>query len=157
MKTSQPRRRPTSADGLTLAESIFAIGILALALFALISVCSMALRFQRQSLNNLNAARITDMVLGRTVASVLTDTPAGEEAAFWGATFPYPGSPFRNGVEKVGNQEFSWFIYTTDMSGVTTLPDNRLRRVDAYVVWSDKELGAQISSATRLVNEGEEP
>ena len=35
--------------------------------------------------------------------------------------------------------------------------DNAVKRVDAYVWWTENQAGAKLTAAMRLVNKGEEP
>lgn len=144
-----------------MTEVVIGLGILGFALLTLLSVCSIALRYHRQSLNHLNAARVNDMVLERAVASVMHDAPPGTTDTFWNNSYPYPNTPFRSGTEKVGRDSFSYAVYAVDVPGVgdpSADPPNILRRVDAYVWWKEEgEVGEKRTYCTRLINQGEEP
>ncbi|MCA9790429.1 MAG: hypothetical protein KC910_01485 [Candidatus Eremiobacteraeota bacterium] len=148
--------KATSSRGLTLAEVVLAIGLMAMALFALLSVCSMAVRYQKQSINNINAARVADAALGRAMSSALNDTPAGAAADFWDNEWPYPTSPWVTGTEAVGHQRYFFAIYATTVPSLGDV-DNAVKRVDAYVWWTENQAGAKLTAAMRLVNKGEEP
>ena len=145
--------------GFTLTEVIVAMGILGVALLTLMSVCSVALRYQRQSINNMNAARVNDMVLERAVASVHHDTPAGTSDTFWDNEYPYPSTAYRSGIEVVGRDEFNYAIYAVDVPGIGDAsldPPNTLRKIDAYVWWSEEgEPGQKRTFTTRLMSRGE--
>lgn len=140
---------------------------MATALLTLLSLSTLALRYQRQSINGMSAARVTEMVLNRYVAEVLLEDqepPGPIETNFFDNDFSYPATHYRRSVEEgsafVGREEFHWAIYATTVPGIgsTTDPDNpnRLKKVDAYVWW-DTGTGQKRYFATRLVSQGEEP
>lgn len=145
--------------GISLMEAIFGVGILALAVLTLLSLCSSVLRYRRQSTNHLNAARVTDMVLERTVVSLASDPAVRDD--FWDDEYPYPTTPYQTGTQMVGRQNFSFAIYASDVPGIgdpSADPPNVLRRVDVYAWWEDeKEPGSKKTCATRIINHGEEP
>lgn len=140
-------------------EVVFGVGILALAVLTMLTLCSTVLRYRRNSTNYLNAARVTDMVIERAVAGIANDETARD--AFWAASYPYPTTAYKTGIEKVGRQDFNYAIYATDVPGLgdaSADPPNIMRRVDAYVWWEDeKEPGSRRTIATRMINSGEEP
>lgn len=142
-------------------EAVFAVGILALAALTVLSLCSTVLRYRRQSTNHLNAARVSDRILERTVLSIAADSPAGVRDAFWAASYPFPSTPYKTGSEMVGRQKFSYAIYATDVPGLgdgAADPPNLLRRIDVYAWWEDeKEPGSKKTVATRMINSGDEP
>lgn len=142
-------------------EAVFGVGILALAVLTMLQLCTTVLRYRRQSTNHLNAARITDMVLERTVASIASDSPAGTRDGFWATGYPYPGSPYKTGTEMVGRQQFKYAIYAADVPGLgdaSADPPNLLRRIDVYAWWEDdKEPGSKRTVATRMIASGEDP
>ena len=153
-------RTSPNDEGFTLTEVIVAMGILGFGLLTLMSVLSISLKYQRQNINNMNAARVNDMVLERLVSSIHNDAPAGTADAFWASQFPYPNSAYKTGTEKVGRDEFNYAIYAVDVPGIgdpSTDPPNILRKIDAYVWWKEKgEAGQKRTFTTRLMNRGEE-
>lgn len=150
----------TQKDGFTLTEVIVAMGILGFGLLALMQVLSISLRYQRQNINNMNAARVNDMVMERVVAGIHNDTPAGVADAFWASQFSYPNNAYRTGTELVGRDEFHYAIYAVDVPGIGDAsldPPNTLRKIDAYVWWKEKgEAGQKRTFTTRLMARGEE-
>ena len=143
-------------------EIIVSFGILATALLTLLSVSAMALRYQRQNINNMNAARVTDGVLNRAITRVLNEDPPGAlNAAFFGTDNPKSGGvPYESGKIMVGRDEFSYEIYTDTVTGIgdpsaTPFP-NILKKVDAYVWWKEEGQGEKRSFSSRLVNQGEQ-
>jgi hypothetical protein len=149
--------------GLSLVEIIVSFGILATALLTLLSVSAMALRFQRSNINNMNAARVTDMVLNRAVVRVLNEDPVGAlNANFFGNDYPKSGGvPYESGTIKVGREEFSYELYTDTVPGIgdpSAVPiPNVLKKIDAYVWWQETGQGEKRSFSCRLVNQGEQP
>lgn len=135
------------------------MGILGFGLLALMSVLSIALKYQRQNINNMNAARVNDMVLERAISGVHNDTPANASDDFWGAQYPYPTTAYLYGVETVGRDEFNWAIYAVDVPGIGDAsldPPNTLRKVDAYVWWTEEgQEGQKRTFSSRLMNRGE--
>ena len=144
---------------MSLAEVLFGLGILALALFALLSVCSMALRYNRQNANNLRAAMVADTETGRTLASILNNTPPGTNTTFWSKDWNYPNEPYRKGSSLIGTETFSYAIYAQTIAGFGDPSSNNLaRKIDTYVWWADPNRGgSHLTSCTRLLNEGETP
>jgi hypothetical protein len=149
--------------GLALVEIIVSFGILAAALLTLLSVSAMALRYQRQNINNMNAARVTDMVLNRAVSRVLSEDPVGPlNADFFGGDYPKSGGvPYEEGTVMVGREEFTYELYTYTVPGIgdpSAVPiPNILKKVDAYVYWKETGQGERRSFSCRLVNQGEQP
>ena len=148
-------------NGLSVVEIVVALGVLGLAAVTVLSVCSSVLKYRRQSTNALNAARVTDMIMERTVASLAADSPTGTRDAFWAGSYPYPGSAYQENTLKVGGLEYSYAVYADDVPGLGDPgadPPNLLRRIDVYVWWEDMDVaGRRKTVATRLINSGEEP
>lgn len=152
--------RSSSSEGFTLIEVLVAVAIMGVALLTILSVASMAVNHQRQSINNLNAASAAEKVLNRAITRVLSeDPPAAIQAEFWGTQFPFPTTPYDSGTINVGRETYQYRIYAQDVPGVgdpaaAPVP-NTLKKVDAYVWWKDSGAGEKRSFATRLVNQGE--
>lgn len=151
-----------SSSGLTLTEVLISLGIVALAFFALLSVCSLGLRLNEQSMISIKAAQLADTELSRTVAGILYDVPAGTRVSFWGNPVagpnrPYPTTPWRHGVSTIGADEIHFAIYATTLTGVGGVsPDNLVSRLDAYVWWRESGPGSKMTSCTRLMVYGED-
>jgi hypothetical protein len=148
--------------GFTLAEVVLGLGLVALAFFALLSVCTLGTRFNQQNLVYIKAVQVADTELSRTIVGILYDVPAGAKAAYWGSPVvgpnkPYPSSPLRTGVSTVGADDLHYAIYATTLAGVGGVsPDNVVSRLDAYVWWKDQGHGSKLTSCTRLMVYGEE-
>lgn len=144
--------------GLSLAEVILALGILAMAFFALLSVCTIGLRYNRQSINGLRAVTVADSEMGRTLAGVFHDKPTGTNSTFWGKDWLYPSDPYRKGNVQVGSDTFHYAIYAQTLVGLGDAAEgNRARKLDAYVWWVETDSGKHLCSCSRLLNEGETP
>ena len=150
----------SNSQGFTVAEVVVAIGILGFAILTLLSLSSTVLRYQRQSINQMNAVRVNDMVLERALAGILHDAPAGEATTFFTTPYPYPTTPYQTGTETVGKTDFEFRIYATDVPGLgdpTATPPNVLRKLDCYVWWTEEGAGTKKTFSTRIINSGEEP
>lgn len=138
------------------------LGLVALAFFALLSVCSLGTRFNEQSMVSIKAVQVADTELSRTIAGVLYDTPPGTKLAYWGNPVvgpnrPFPSNPLRTGIATVGSDQLHYAIYATTLAGVGGVsPDNVVSRLDAYVWWREKGPGNKITSCTRLMVYGED-
>jgi hypothetical protein len=139
-------------------EVILGLGIMTVALFALISVCSMSLKMNRQSVANLGAVQVADAELGRIVTQSLNDV-AGKKALMWGAEHSYPSTVFEKGVRQMGGNAFNYAIYEQDVPGLGSAANsNRVCKVDVYVWWTEPgQAGFKLTSCSRLVNEGDTP
>lgn len=152
----------SSKTGFTLAEVVLGLGLVALAFFALLSVCSLGTRLNQQSLIYIKAVEVADGELSRTIVSIIYDVPAGTKTAYWGNPVvgpnkPYPGSPLRTGTATVGADQLHYAIYATTLAGVGGVaPDNLVSRLDAYVWWKEQGRGSKLTSCTRLMVYGEE-
>lgn len=153
--------KTSKEQGLSLTEVVIAVGIIALAALTILSLCATVLRYRRQSTNSLNAARVSQAVLERTVVSIGSDLPAGVKDDFWAATYSYPGNPFKSGTESIGRESFEWKVFTSNVDGIgdsTKDPPNILRRIDVYVWWREPNNNEPKQTiATRVVNSGLEP
>ncbi|MFN8613446.1 MAG: hypothetical protein U0931_38260 [Vulcanimicrobiota bacterium] len=160
--------------GLTIAEVILGLGLVGLAFFALLSVCSLATRFNQQSMVSIKAAQLADTELSRTIAGIVYNVPPtssatvqyttapGSTTAFWhnpltGPTYPYPATPWSKGVATIGSDRINFAIYATTLAGVGGVsPDNVVARLDAYVWWKESGPGNKMTSVTRLMVYGED-
>jgi hypothetical protein len=145
----------------TITEVILGLGLIALAFFALLSVCSLGVRFNQQSMIYIKAVQVADAELSRTIVGILYDVPAGSKLAYWGNPVvgpnrPFPNNPLRTGVQKVGNDELNFAIYATTLPGIGVSADNAVSRLDAYVWWKESGPGSKLTSATRLLVYGED-
>ncbi|MBS2038588.1 hypothetical protein JST97_26650 [bacterium] len=160
--------------GLTIAEVVLGLGLVGLAFFALLSVCSLGTRFNQQSMVSIKAAQLADSELSRTIAAIVYNvplttgpgiqysTPGRTFTDFWhmpptGPNFPYPGTPWSRGVATIGADQINFAIYATTLAGVGGVsPENVVARLDAYVWWKEDGPGNKMTSCTRLMVYGED-
>lgn len=142
--------------GATLAEVLLGLGLIALAFFALLSVCSLGMRLNEQSMVSIKAAQLADSETSRTVSKIIYDSPPGTHDSFWhrpvtGPNYPYPTTPFRKGVTDIGSDQLHYAVYATTLAGVGGVADNNVvSRVDTYVWWREEGPGSKMTSCTRL-------
>lgn len=140
----------------TLAEVLLGLGLVALAFFAMLSVCSLGVRLNEQSMVSIKAAQLADSESSRTVSRVLYDQPAGERLKYWragvvGPNWTYPNNPFRVGVATIGADQLHYAVYATTLSGVGGVAlENTVSRLDTYVWWKEEGPGNKITSCTRI-------
>ena len=142
--------------GFTLAEVLLGLGLIGLAFFAMLSVCSLGVRMNEQSMVSIKASQLADTETSRTISQIIYDNPPGAHLSFWGnppagPNKPYPNSPLRSGVATIGSDQLHFAIYATTLSGVGGgSPENVVSRVDTYVWWKEQCPGNKITSCTRL-------
>ncbi len=150
-------------------EVVLGLGILALALMAIASVCASAMRASQKGIDRGTAAAVADRQLTRQVQLVQDDSPAGDKARFWDQEFPVSVSPFSAGQEQVGPTLFQYAIYASTVRDAGGLPvggaiaGNRLKKVDIAVWWMSQD-GARAGygqlqyQTSRVISEqGNEP
>ncbi len=142
--------------GATLIEVMLGLGLVGLAFFAMLSVCSLGVRLNEQSMVSIKAAQLADSESARTVSQIIYNQPAGTTVNYWkspvtGPNFPYPNTPFRTGVTTIGSDQLHFAVYATTLSGVGGVAtDNIVSRMDTYVWWKEQGPGNKITSCTRL-------
>jgi hypothetical protein len=140
----------------TLAEVLLGLGLVAMAFFAMLSVCSLGVRLNEQSMVSIKAAQLADSESSRTVSQILYDQPAGTRLNYWkagvtGPNFSYPSTPFRTGSATIGTDQLHFAVYATTLSGVGGVAaENTVSRLDTYVWWKEDGPGSKITSCTRI-------
>lgn len=148
--------------GFSLLEVVFGLGLIALAFFAMMSVCALGTRFNQQNMIYIKAVQVADNELSKTIISVVYDVPAGTKAAYWGSPVvgpnkAFPNNPLRVGTANIGTDQLHYAIYATTLAGVGGVaPDNVVSRLDAYVWWKEVGHGNKLTSCTRLMVYGED-
>lgn len=129
---------------------------MAVALFALIGVCSFSLRQNKQSMASIGATQVADGEMGRIVSQIIADV-GGRKTTVWGSDHSYPSNPLEKGTRTVGRDTFNFAIYEQDLAGVGSAANkNRCTKIDVYVWWREpNEAGGKRTSCSRLFNEGE--
>lgn len=131
---SRPRRGRRA--GFTLMELLLSLGLIAVAILALMGMALVSVQARQKSFDTETAYQVAQNELQRIVDGALSDTPAGLQAAF----FEHSSSvPLESGTVTVGQTEFSFLVY------VETLPfeaaPNRLKKVDVEVWWWGEKPG----------------
>jgi type II secretory pathway pseudopilin PulG len=137
-------------------EVIFSLGIMSIALVALVSVLTTGLRAESQSTSKVNAQDFALQVMGRTLSEI-EDLPLTEAQAFWSSD--QAGTPWRNGVGTLNRTTFKYEIRCYQMggsSGTALLAGdrNQLKKIAVTIYWRDTTSKSKDSSLTvaRLLN-----
>ena len=151
--------------GLSLAEIIVAIAILAITLFSLLSVLVSGMQADKKAFLLATASNLADTELERAIQGV-AQADQGTRDAFWNGEFPHPGSPYRSGTRTVNNTQFDFSIHAVtvfDTSGVAVGDtegdnDHRLKQLDIYVRWYESSTaklgqGQTVHHQRRLITE----
>lgn len=155
--------------GFSLAEVMFAIGILAMALIALLNLAGSALKNSSRTENLALATDLAEREISRAIYSAMNDQPAGSFAQFWDQE--YTSMPWRQGTRQLNGMDFQFAIYAQTVADPLTgkpvgagASDNRIKKVDILVWWmhSDPKQGRQgygqlRTAASRIVNEQAKP
>jgi uncharacterized protein (TIGR02598 family) len=150
--------------GFTLPEVLLAVAILALTLFALISVAASSLQTRAKSNNLATAQALAETTVESVIRKAQSDAdPAPKSKSdFWESDFQKPGPPWEQKTVKVGTNEFRCEVYTKTIVelGGSGLEQNRIKRVDVTVYWwGGEQTGSRAGSGklsvalSRLVNE----
>jgi len=149
----------STSKGFTLAEVLISVGILAVAMLGMLSLCATGMTVNKKSATTLTAAQVADRQLQRAIRRmVVDDYPEGARETFWDREFPYPSTPLATGKEVVGSNTFSYALYANTLPLPSSVTENRVKRVDIVVWWwSDsgrrEGYGRLQQQAFRLVNE----
>lgn len=150
---------------MSLMEVLLATGIMALALFALLSMASLGMRSGRKSFDQTVAIQVADQQLNQVVVEALT----GYSTDLFDQDYPFPNQALRSGTTRVGRDDFSWSIYAqtiycTDNSALGAgSEDNAVKKVDVVVRWwgdqgqGHEGYGRLQCSISRLVGQGDTP
>ncbi len=148
-----------------MLEVLFATGILAMALFALMAVASLSVHTDRKSFDEMVATRLADRELNRAIFDALT----GANTSIFDGDYPYPTSAAVTNTTYVGDKLYTYAIYASTVSCVngTTLgsgstSQNLVKKVDIVVWWWNDQAtrqgyGRLESSMSRLVGQGDTP
>lgn len=149
MFRSRAARRWVFSRGFGIAEALLAIGLIAVALMALIAQSTMLMGAAQKSDDTSVAGSVARTQLDRIAQAAMLDQPAGQRLAIWkqdSSTAPYIQT-----TEKVGNTDYSVEVFVTDVvnaktgaplgSGPTGAenPKTRLKQLEATVTWWDSK------------------
>jgi uncharacterized protein (TIGR02598 family) len=138
--------------GFSIAEVILALGLLSVAVLALIGLATTALQARQKSDDTVIAKQVAESQLTRVIELALDDE------AYRNSFFDASGTePFNEGNVTVGDTEYSFSISVNDLN--LDVEPNRLVKVEAVVSWwGGEESGRQgagrlSTKLSRLVNE----
>lgn len=130
-----------------MPEVLLALGLIAVALLALIGHSTLLTASMQKSDDSTIAATLARSHLDRIAQGVALDHPAGRRAAIW--AHHQPDTPLETITERVGVTEYRIALRVTDVrhagsgqilgSGPTGTenPRTRLKQVEALVTWWD--------------------
>lgn len=150
---------------MTLMEVLLATAILAMALFAILSLASLGLRSGQKSFDQTVAIQVADQQLNQVIVEALT----GYSNDLFDQDYLYPTNALKTGTTTVGREDFSWAIYaqTVYRTDSTALGEgsqnNAVKKVDVVVRWWGEQgqghqgYGRLQCSISRLVGQGDTP
>ncbi len=150
-----------SGPGLSVAEVVIAIALLAITFVSLLAVLAGGLRTDRKAYFKDAAASTARVLLTKSLGKVTQDLPPGTKAHFWSQDFPDRDAPYLKGEETSGDVTFRYEICTRAVMSTAGVPfgspNHRLKQVDIYVSWtSDDErtgYGSTVYRDRRILSE----
>lgn len=152
--------------GFSLMEVLVSLGIMAIALLALVTVLVTGLRAEDNSTQRKAGQDVAERVLGRTLGK-LKQLSEAENNDFWNREHSAPSDPWLAGVEKRDGYDYHYKIFSSTVVNKSTgqpfgeahgYEFNRLKKVDVVVSWSAGPGRAEDDlsrvSISRLVNRG---
>ncbi|MCA9777088.1 MAG: hypothetical protein KC800_10240 [Candidatus Eremiobacteraeota bacterium] len=149
-----------------MPEVILSFGFFAIAILTLIGLSLSISRTDSKAMETAAGTLIADQVLGRTLASLRSDTPPGSRAGFFSGEYVDP--PWDSGSLVNGKTTFYYELTTNQVEDVATggpLGDpalsNRLIKLNIRVWWASEEQEVRQGSGrlqvttSRLVSEAE--
>lgn len=151
--------------GLSLAEMMVALGLISVAILAVLALSISIARVNREGTDRAIGGVVARQLVERLIDSLRADIPAGSTADFWNNE--HTSTPFESGIFRTNDTDFEFKIFASsvvdaggDSVGGTTV-GNRLKKVDVFVYWWDSETeerqgyGKLEIQNTRLVSEAE--
>ncbi len=135
--------------GFTLAEVLLAIGLIAVALLALIGHSTLLMGAAQKSDDTSVAAAVARSHLDRLASQVALDQPSGQRQRVWAQTSST--APFVTVNERVGSTEYQVEVFVSDIVNARTgfplgtgptgaeNPKTRLKQIEAVVTWWDSK------------------
>ena len=153
------------SSGLSLAEMMVALGLISVAILAVLALSISIARVNREGTDRAIGGVVARQLVERLIDGLRADIPAGSAADFWDNE--HSAAPFETGFFRTNNTDFEYKIFASsvldasgDSIGGTTV-GNRLKKVDVFVYWWDSETeerqgyGKLEIQNTRLVSEAE--
>jgi hypothetical protein len=122
---------------------MLAVGVTALSILSVGLVLFSILRTDRKTVDTSVGGLVARQVLDRAIDRVRADQPAGTKAQFWGGSFVT--TPFEAGNLTNNGTSFHYEVRAETVQDTTgtdvgsTLPSNRLKKVDVVVTWWGSE------------------
>jgi hypothetical protein len=147
--------------GMTVPEVLFAIILLTITFFSLLSVLASGLRTDKKGYIRDTASATADLLLDRTLRELRADSPPGTKMTFFNTEKPDRALAYAQGVESSGDTVYGYEICTTLVrhpdGTVFNAPNRRLVQVDVYVHWGDQDArtgyGSTLYHDRRMVSE----
>lgn len=138
-------KRPVGrgSDGFSLAEVLLAIGLLAVALLALIAQSTLLAKANQKQDDSAVASDVAQGILERIIRQAEQDPAANQN--LWGANSAT--TALISATEKVGFTEYRYQLFVSDVTSQVTgqvvgtgstgseSPDTRLKRLEIKVEW----------------------
>ena len=152
--------------GFSLAELVLSIGLFALAVLTLLGLSLSISRTDSKALERSAGTLIANQVLGRTIAELNADSPAGARENFF--SIESAATIWDKGELKNGHTDFFYSVEVgtvrdagTGASLGNVLEGNRLKRVTVHVWWAGESSQTRQGSGqlevfvSKLVSEAE--
>lgn len=151
------RSKLSHKTAFTLAEVLLALGLITIAILALLAQDTYLLSSNQKLDDTTIACDVATSALARTTQQIERDQPANRLATAWASNDTL--TPFAIGTERVGTTDYSYEVFITDVvnqtngkilgsgSTGTENPDTRLKLLTVSVTWWDQKKGG--SSAAR--------
>jgi hypothetical protein len=149
-----------------MPEIILSFGFFAVAILALMGLSLSISRTDSKALETAAGTLIADQLMGRTLASLRTDSPPGSRAGFFSGEFVDP--PWDSGSLVSGKTTFYYELTTNQVMDLTTAGpmgeqalSNRLMKLNVRVWWASENQEVRQGSGrlqvvtSRLISEAE--
>ena len=149
MFRARTARRWAFSRGFGIAEALLAIGLIAVALMALIAQSTVLMGAAQKGDDTSVAGSVARTQLDRIAQAAMLDQPAGQRLAIWNQD--NASVPYLQASEKVGNTEYTVELFVSNVvnagtgatlgSGPTGAenPKTRLKQLEATVTWWDSK------------------
>jgi hypothetical protein len=149
--TSRRFRVQPGPGGFTLAEILLALGLVTVALLALIGHSTLLVGATQKGDDTNVASSVARAHLDRLAREVVLDQPPGRRDVVW--DYSSAEAPFLSTTERVGFTDYQVELYVTDVINTTTghplgsgptgteNPKTRLKQIQVTVRWWDNPEG----------------
>ena len=133
-----------ATKGFTLAEVLLALLLISVAILTLLALSLQTLSASRKNVDTMGGQLVAEQVLEK-LANVAEITP---ESPLWYASDPL--TPYRNDILTQGDTAYNVSIYISDVAGFPPTPGQRLKLLQADVVWQDQPQGKARQGTLRI-------